>query len=62
MTHFDVKDFDTPEGRATIVKLLNQLVGWRMGVNTTLHDLIAVNKDELVAAGKAYAKPENLNY
>lgn len=52
---FTPADFDTPEGRQKVIDFLN-------GVSEQLRDLVFANQDKLIEMGKAYAKPENLNY
>jgi|HubBroStandDraft_2_1064218.scaffolds.fasta_scaffold15872_2 hypothetical protein len=54
MITFDSSDFETPEGRVKAANFLN-------GVQETLNDLVHANQEKLIAMGKAYAKPENLD-
>lgn len=49
------EDFTSPEGREKVAQFLN-------GVQETLNDLIRVNQQALIESGKAYAKPENLDF
>lgn len=60
MDIFTVNDFSTPQGQEKIIKFLNFLDQKTRGYDEQLTDLVTACQPELIAMGKAYAKPENL--
>jgi len=59
---FSLEDFSSKEGQERIINYLNWTMGKFRGVDEHLRDLTYASQEKLIQMGKAYAKPENLNF